>query len=148
MNAITLKVPMLAWIKFFLLFFIIVSLFMLLSTNVANPYFLILLTFAGSLIVTVAAVLIFNISQRKVVIEENEIIKKGLSEKSIAYKDIEKIKVGSGGISLYDGQNSVNITTMYSNFDAAREYILDKIDFTSEIEIKGLNRYKKKHLNY
>jgi len=104
--------------------------------------------FWASLVTVIPVVGIIYFSQKEVVLTEHGIKKVGFSSKSIAYNDIQRIKVGTGGFRIYDeAEGSISITTMYSNFSSAKKLFNQQISERNEIEINGfkffINRYLK-----
>ncbi len=148
MEQIKLKVHTKTWFFSFVFFFIATSVFIYYKPGVKDLQMLLLIAFTVSVICIGAIISIFYFSQKEVVLTETEIKKIGFSSKSIAYKDIQKIRVGSGGFSIYDkGKSPINITSMYYNFDEAKDLINQKIKEHGGFEITGLKFFIKKYID-
>lgn len=147
MERIELKISAKPLVTFFLIFFLFASAFLGFFAQNQPLALLLTITFFGSLIVAGATYGILYINQKEVILTNAEITKVGISSTTIPYSDIEKIRVGSNGFSIYHkGNNPINITTTYSNFAAARELLNEKIKKHSEIEITGFSRFVKKYI--
>ncbi len=143
---IKLKLNPKYWIFFFVSFFTFSSTFLHFA-GVQSFQLLLPITFVGSVIIVGAAIGISRFNQKEVFVDDNEISKIGNSSKTILYGDITKIKVGSGGFSIYDkSRNPINITTMHTNFEPAKEVLNQKVKSNEGIEITGLNYFINKYL--
>lgn len=148
MKEITLKVNPKYWILFFVFFFTFTNVFLYYVAGVQSFQLLLPLTFIGSVTVVGSAAGISRINQREVILDDTGIKKTGYRSKTISYSDIKKVKVGTGGFSIYDtGKNPIHITTMHSNFDAAKEVLKDKIKGNKRVEITGLQYFINKYLS-
>ena len=148
MEKIILKVNTKYWVLFFLFFFAFTNAFLYYVAGVWSFQLLLPITFVASAIVVGSAIGISRFSQREVIVDENGIKKMGYHSKNITFSDIKRVKVGSGGFSIYDtGSSPINITTMQSNFDAAKQVLREKIKNTKGIEVTGYNYFINKHLN-
>ena len=147
MERIDLKINTKTWFVFFIFFFAFSTgliFFFIESQNFILPFFT---AFFASLIIVGTIMGIFYFYQKEVILTENEIKKVGFPSKSIAYSDIQKIKVGTSGFSIYaKGNSPINITTMYSNFSKAKILLNQKIRDRSEIEIKGMKLFVNKYI--
>lgn len=136
MKPITLKINAKAWVAFLIIFFVYTSGLLFYFTDTQNITIIITTAFFASLLVVGAIIGIFYFYQKEVILTDYEIKKSGFPSKSIAYSNIQKIKIGKGGFSIYDkGTSPINITTMYSNFNEAKELINKIIKDRDEIEI-------------
>lgn len=148
MEPIKLKVNPLAWVVFFFAFFAATSVLLFYLYESLGIKFILIVAFTISFIVIIANVGIFYTFQKEVILTDSEIKKRGFPSISIAYSDIQKIQVGSGGFSIYDkGKSPISITSMYSNFKEAKELFNQKIGDRSGIEIKGRKFFINRHLN-
>lgn len=148
METIHLKVNAKNWMLFFLFFFAFTNAFLYYFAGVQSFQMLLPITFIGSAIVVGSAIGISRFSQREVILDENGIKKIGYTSKNISFSDIKRVKVGSGGFSIYDnGSRPINITTMQSNFDAAKKVLREKIKNRKGIEVTGYNYFINKYLN-
>ncbi len=148
MEKIHLKVNAKYWMLFFLFFFAFTNAFLYYVAGVQSFQLLLPITFVASAIVVGSAVSISRFSQREVIVDENGIKKIGYTSKNISFSDIKRVKVGSGGFSIYDnGSSPINITTMQSNFDAAKKVLREKIKNRNGIEVTGYNYFINKHLH-
>jgi hypothetical protein len=148
MERIKLKVSTKAWLGFFIVFFAFSSGLIFLFLDSQNFSIILTTAFFASVIVIGVTVGIFYFFQKEVILTNDKIKKVGFPSKSIAYNDIQKIKVGTGGFSIYDeGKSPINITTMYSNFEEAKKMLNQKIRNRSDIEINGFKLFINKYLN-
>lgn len=147
MERIDLKINTKAWFVFFIFFFAFSTGLIFFFIDAQNLILTFFTALFASLIVVGTTIGIFYFYQKEVILTENEITKVGFPSKSIAYSDIQKIKVGTGGFSIYDKGNSpINITTMYSNFSDAKKLLNQKIRERRDIEIKGLKLFINKYI--
>lgn len=148
MERIELKINIKAWFIFLIIFFAF-SFGLNFYFFESQDFTLILYSAFFATVFVVGFILgIFYFYQKQVILTDKEIKKIGFFSKSIAYRDIQKIKVGSGGFSIYDnGKSPINVTTMYSNFDEAKKLLNQKIKDRGEIEIKGLKLFINKYIS-
>jgi hypothetical protein len=147
MEQIKLKIPAKAWLVAFLFCLAVTTGTIFFYTDSQDFMLVLLVAFSGSIIIMGAIIGIFYFSQKEVVLTNNEIKKVGFSSKSIAYDDIQRIKVGTGGFSIYGrGKNSITITSMYSNFNEAKVLFNQKISGRENIEVNGLKFFIRKFL--
>ncbi len=148
MEKIKLKVNPKYWILFFVFFFAFANVFLYYFAGVQSFQLLLPITFVASVIVVGSAVGISRFSQREVVLDDNEIKKMGYNSKTISFSDIKRVKVGTGGFSIYDsGKSPISVTTMHSNFEAAKEVLKQKIKGKESIEVTGYQYFINKYLN-
>jgi len=148
MEEIKLKVNPKYWLLFFVFFFAFANVFLYYFAGVQSFQLLLPITFVASVIVAGSAVGISKFNQREVILDDNEIKKIGYRSKTISFSDIKKVEVGTGGFSIYDASKSpINITTMHSNFETAKEVLKEKIKGKKSVEISGYQYFINKYLN-
>lgn len=148
MEKIKLKVNPKYWILFFVFFFAFANAFLYNFAGVQSFQLLLPITFVASAIVAGSAAGISRFNQREVILDDNEIKKIGYKSKTMSFSNIKKVEVGTGGFSIYDtGKSPINITTMHSNFDVAKEVLKEKIKGNSSVEVTGYKYFINKFLN-
>lgn len=148
MERIELKFSLKPWITFFVLFFTFATAFLVYFAQNQSLGLLLTLTFSASLAVVGSAFGILYTTQKEIILTDTEITAVGRTPTSIPYSEIEKIKVGASGFSIYPkGKSPINITTMYSNFAAAQKLLNAKINDYKGIEITGINTFVNKYIN-
>ena len=148
MERLELKINTKAWFVFFIFFFAFST--GLIFFFIDSQHFILTFStaFFASLIVLGTIIGIFYFYQKEVILTDKEIKKVGFPSKSIAYSDIQKIRVGTGGFSIYGRSKSpINITTMYSNFKEAQKLLHQKVKDRSEIELIGMNYFINKYFD-
>ncbi len=147
MEPVKLKVNAKSWFVFFVFFYAISSGSLFFFVEASNQLIFLSTVLDASVVVVGAVMGIFYFFQKEVILTDREIKKLGFPSKTIAYSDIEMIRVGSGGFSIYDKSNDpVNITTMYSNFSDAKILLNQKLEDHSGIEIKGWKYFIDKYI--
>ena len=147
MKHIELKINPIVWFASFVFFFAFSTGLIFFSIDYPNLLVLFSASFFASLIVVGAMIGIFYFYQKEVILTDNEIKKVGFPSKSIAYSNIQKIKVGTGGFSIYDKSGSpINITTIYSNFNDAKKLLKQKLGNLHKIEISGSKYFIDKYI--
>jgi hypothetical protein len=147
MEKIKLRVNPKYWGLFFVFFFSFATVFLYYFASVQSYQMLLTVAFVSSVIVTGSVAGISRFNQREVLFDENEIKKIGYKSKTISFNNIKKVEVGTAGFSIYDSSNNpINITTMHSNFEAAREVLKQKIKGEKSIEITGYQYFINKYL--
>lgn len=148
MEKISLKVNPKHWVIFFVFFFAFTNTFLYYFAGVQSFQLLLPITFVGSIVVVGSAAGISRFNQREVILDENEIKKIGYNSITISFNEIERVEVGSGGFSIYSSSKSpINITTMHSNFEDAKEVLKEKIKDKKRVEVTGFKYFINKHLN-
>ncbi|HET6528667.1 MAG TPA: hypothetical protein VFG39_07930 [Balneolaceae bacterium] len=86
------------------------------------------ITSFGAIAVTAVLIGVHSLFQGKVTLKPDEMIIEGFSTKTIFYKDIEKIQVGSGGVTIFSNGKRVSITNLYKEFPEAIAFLRSKIE--------------------
>ncbi|WP_138431448.1 hypothetical protein [Fodinibius saliphilus] len=148
MEKIRLKVNPKYWVIFFVSFFAFANVFLYYFAGVNSIQLLLPITFVASVIVAGSAVAISRFNQREVIIDDKEIKKVGYNSEAILFSNIKRVEVGTGGFSIYGSSKSpINISTMHSNFEAAKEVLKEKIKGKKSVEITGYQYFINKYLN-
>lgn len=147
MQPIVLKIKLRTWVGYFLIFYVFSTIANYFQAENLNISTLLTIAFFSALFVTGATFGIFYFYQKQVTLTDHEIKKIGLPSKSISYREIRRIRVGTGGYSIYDGGKSpINISRMYSNFDEATKLRNEKIMGYRNFEIIGLELFINKYI--
>jgi hypothetical protein len=128
MEYVKLKINAKAWVGLFIFFYVFSSglLFYLVETH--NQLTLLGTAFVASVMVVGSTTGIFYFFQKEVILTDNEIKKIGFPSKSIAYNDIQKIRVGKESGGQIDGYQC---TRVFICFHQVIYFMLDLIILTT-----------------
>ncbi|HEX6982322.1 MAG TPA: hypothetical protein VF181_06145 [Balneolaceae bacterium] len=128
MESIELKVGWKRWLLMFGLNVAVITIVLIILTEHELTLTAMFITSFGAIVVTAVIMAVHSLFQRKVTLNADMMAIEGFSTKTISYKDIEKIQVGSGGITIYGNGHNVSITNLYKDFPEAIAFLKSKID--------------------
>lgn len=128
MESMELKVGWKRWLLMFGLNVAVFPVILIILTEHELTLTAMFITSFGAIAVTAVLMGVHSFFQRKVTLDADMMTIEGFSTKTIFYKDIQKIQIGSGGVTIFSNGKRVSITNFYKEFPEAIAFLRSKIE--------------------